>query len=376
MSGIYIHIPFCKTRCSYCDFFTQTDEKLKDLYIGALCNELILRKNYLNNETVETIYFGGGTPSRLSESDFNKIFNTIYKYYDIASDNEITIEANPDDLNSRYIDTLCSLPINRISIGIQSFNDDELSFLNRRHSAEDAKIAVLNCQSVGFKNISIDLMYGLPNQTGLIWKQNLHEALNLNIQHISAYHLIYEEGTKMEKLIQTGKITPLSEETSINMFSTMNSTLKEGGFIHYEISNFAKEGFLSRHNTSYWLGKKYIGIGTAAHSFDGKCRSWNVASIKNYIESITSGHLSFEREELTLKEKYNDYILTRLRTIWGADTNEIEKLFGKKLLSYCLDNISTYIKNEDVDHSGNKIKITEKGLFISDRIMSDLMYIG
>jgi len=374
MAGIYIHIPFCKTRRSYCDFYSQTSEAGIKQYVNAVCSELEFRKTYPENEPIETIYFGGGTPSRLSTSDFGKIFDVIYKIYETDSIKEVTIEANPDDLNAEYIGSLVQLPFNRISIGIQSFNDTELAFLNRRHSAEDAKTAVKRCKEAGFRNISIDLMYGIPHQTLKTWEESLNEALDLNVQHISAYHLIYEEGTKMYTLMKTGRLTPLDENSSIEMFSLMNSLLEENGFIHYEISNFAKEGYFSKHNSSYWCGKKYLGIGASAHSYDGKERSWNIASIKKYMEGINNGHPYFDSETLSLKDKYNDYILTRLRTMWGANTYEIEKLFGEKLLSYCLHNLSKYIISEDAEQINGQIKITPKGLFISDRIMSYLMY--
>jgi len=375
MAGIYIHIPFCKTRCSYCDFYTQTDTKHKDTYVDAVCKELILRKDYLNKESVQTIYFGGGTPSLLSLSDFEKIFETINRNYSVNDNNEITLEANPDDLNDSYVSILRKLPFNRISIGIQSFDDKELKFLDRRHTGTEAENAVKRCREAGFNNISIDLMYGLPNQTLNTWESNLQKAVNLNIQHISSYHLIYEEGTKMHKLVTNGTISTLSEGLSIEMFSLMNNYLKEKGFMHYEISNFAQKGFFSRHNSSYWTGDKYLGIGASAHSFNGESRSWNIASITDYIRQATIGTLTPDIEFLSLSAQYNDYILTRMRTMWGANFDEIEKDFGEKYADYCMKNARKYLESKDVEIRNRQLLITEKGLFISDSIMSDLMYI-
>lgn len=375
MAGIYIHIPFCKTRCSYCDFYTQTNAMQKDAYIDALCKELVLRKDYLHKKTIQTIYFGGGTPSQLSQEDFEKIFEALNTVFELDVDSEVTLEANPEDLDDEYIAMLRSLPFNRMSVGIQSFDDTELKFLNRRHSAHKAKTVIAKSQDAGFDNISIDLMYGLPSQTLDVWMRNLEEAINLNVQHISSYHLIYEEGTKMYRLMTQGAINTVSEDLSTEMFSLMNSCLKEKGFIHYEVSNFAKEGFLSRHNSSYWTGEEYLGVGASAHSFDGKSRCWNVASISKYIKGIHEGSALIETEILSDKTRYNDYVLTRMRTMWGADTVEIDKLFGEEMLDYFLVNIEKYLNAGDVRRLKDKLIISEKGLFISDGIMSDLMYV-
>lgn len=376
MAGIYIHIPYCKTRCIYCDFFTQTGMKEKSQYLLALCNELNIRKDYFDGELVETIYFGGGTPSQLSLSDFKVVFDTIYNNYEISPQAEITIEANPDDLNDAYVKgELFHLPINRISIGIQSFIDDELVFLSRRHKAQKAIDAVKRCQDNGFDNISIDLMYGLPNQTIDMWDYNLNKALLLDVKHISAYHLIYEEGTKLYRMFEAGSINAVGEDTSLEMFSLLIDRLEAGGFMHYEISNFAKEGYFSRHNSSYWLGKKYLGIGSAAHSFDGKNRSFNVASIDRYIYEIGQGRVPSEIEVLNPKTAYNDFILTGMRTIWGVNLELLEKNFGADMLKYCLNNVQKHLEGGFVSKEDNILKLSRKGIFISDSIMSDLMYI-
>lgn len=375
MAGIYIHVPFCKTRCIYCDFYTRTDLSLKENYISALSKEIELRKDYLAGETVKTIYFGGGTPSQLSLYDFERIFGAINNTYIVASDAEITMEANPDDLTGTYLESLKVLPFNRLSIGVQSFDDNELKFLRRRHSAEKAKDAVRKAQSIGFNNISIDLMYGLPNQTMDIWKRNLEEAINLNIQHISSYHLIYEEGTRLYRLFKQGDVKAVDEDLSVAMFSVMIDTLSDAGFEHYEISNFARNGLYSKHNSSYWLGDKYLGLGPAAHSYDGINRAWNVASIKKYIEGIGQGKPAIETEYLDLSTQYNDFILTGMRTMWGVNLIELEKRFGPKLNNYCMQNVRKYIEEGFVTNTDNRLKLTRKGIFISDGIMSDLMWV-
>lgn len=375
MAGIYIHVPYCKTRCIYCDFFTQTNQASQLDYVSAVCRELEIRKKYIQNELVRTIYFGGGTPSLLLESEFRQIFNTIFSEFEVAEDAEITLEANPDDLAEEYLLSLQNLPFNRISIGIQSFNDNELKFINRRHTAQEAMNAVKRAQKAGFNNISIDLMYGLPNQSIEIWKKNLQTAISLDVQHISSYHLIYEEGTKLYRLFKKGEVSEVEEDLSLDMFSTMIEELSKVGYEHYEISNFAKNGLYSKHNTSYWQGEKYLGVGPAAHSFDGNDRALNIASIPKYIAAIEEGNPKVEVEKLDVASRYNDFILTGLRTMWGIDLNELDKKFGTKYLEFCLKNAKKYINLEDVILENSKMKLTSKGIFISDGIMSDLMWV-
>lgn len=376
MAGIYIHVPYCKTRCIYCDFFTRTDISSKSDYVSSLCKEIALRKDYLGDKQIETIYFGGGTPSQLSQQEFSDIFRTINQYFNIAPNAEITLEANPDDLSDGYISMLRSLPFNRISIGIQSFNDNELTFLKRRHSAQRAKEVVKQCQQAGFQNISIDLIYGLPNQTMEIWQQNLTEAIELNVQHISSYHLIYEQGTKLYRLFKQGDVKAINEDLSVEMFSLMIEKLSEAGFEHYEISNFAKNKLYSRHNSSYWLGKPYLGLGPAAHSFDGTNRAWNIASIPKYIQGIENNIPNIEVEILDANTRYNDFILTGMRTIWGVNLAELEKHFGQKMKHYCIENVQKYINQGFVSGENNILKLTRQGIFISDGIMSDLMWVN
>lgn len=374
MAGIYIHIPYCKTRCTYCDFYTLTNESQIDAFVVALCAEARMRKKEIT-EPVKTIYFGGGTPSRLHKDHFERIFETLFSHYSIEPDAEITVEANPDDLSDDYLRMLAQLQVNRLSIGIQSFDDGELKFLSRRHTAQQAADAVKKSQQQGFHNISIDLMYGLPGQTTEIWKQNLNQAIGLNIQHISSYHLIYEEKTRMHRLLKAGKIQPVPEETSTEMFALLIDTLTAQGFIHYEISAFGKEGYFSRHNTAYWQNKKYLGLGPAAHSFDGDNRYRNVASLNRYIKSMESGLPEREKEPLSLQEKYNEFILTGLRTMWGVDLQDLKLKFGGHFHDFCLENAQRYIEKRLLRTEDGKLKLTREGIFVSDGIMSDLMWV-
>ena len=375
MAGIYIHVSFCKTRCIYCDFYTRTDMSPRNSYVEALCREIELRKDYTGGEKIETIYFGGGTPSQLSYNDFTRIFDTIGRHFEVSEDAEITMEANPDDLRPQYFDSIRSLPFNRLSIGIQSFNDNELRFLKRRHTAIDAKEAVNRSREAGFENISIDLMYGLPGQTMNIWQSNLYEAIALDVQHISSYHLIYEQGTRLYRLFKHGNVKPVDEDLSADMFAAMIERLSKVGFQHYEISNFARNGLVSRHNSSYWLGAKYLGLGPAAHSYDGQNRAQNIASISKYIESIGQDIPPTEIEYLDMNTRYNDYILTGMRTMWGINLVKLEELFGKPMKEYAMRNVQKYIGQGFVTNKDNTLKLTHKGIFISDGIMSDMMRI-
>jgi len=372
MAGIYIHIPFCKTRCIYCDFYKETDESRMDAFGEALCTEAVLRKNEVP-EPVKTIYFGGGTPSRLSKQAFGKIFETLFSFFPIEKDAEITLEANPDDLSEDYVHLLRKLPFNRISIGIQSFDDRQLRFLSRRHSARQAIQAIKLCSQAGLDNISIDLMYGLPGQTSEMWEKTLRQACDLDIQHISAYHLIYEKQTRLYALLQKGSVQPVTDEASTEMFSMLIDTLAQNGFEHYEISNFARNGKYSAHNTSYWKNEKYIGLGPSAHSYDGENRSWNIASLGKYIAAIQSGKLLQETEKLTSAQKYNEFILTGLRTMWGVDLNLLKEVFGQELFDYCLQNARKFIREGLLVSKDNSLMLTREGIFISDGIMSELM---
>ena len=388
MAGIYIHIPFCKKRCVYCDFFSSTHSKYKDSYIEAICKELNIRGNYLQNETIETIYFGGGTPSQLNVNDFKKIFQTLSSRHVEHSRNtfhlspimEITLEANPDDLTPAYIDSIRDLPFNRISLGVQSFNDRELEFLNRRHNAENAIKAIKHLQERGFKNISIDLMYGLPGQNEADWRKTLTQARALFVQHISAYHLIYEEGTPLYNDLQKGLIRPVDEELSVHLFEILMDELTETGFEHYEISNFAQPCYHSKHNASYWNGTHYLGIGASAHSYNGLSRQWNVSSIPKYIELVMNQEFNEKQlqtpesfEIIDEKTAYNDFVLTRLRIKEGIGLPELISLFGEEKKIYCLRQAQKHINNQSLELSDNWLCLTKEGIFISDGIMSDLL---
>ena len=375
MAGIYLHIPFCKTRCIYCDFYSTTRSELITRYIHALCNELEMRKEYLKEEKIETVYFGGGTPSQLGEEDFQQIFKAIQKHYGLEDCREITLEANPDDLSQEYLKMLSFLPFNRISMGIQTFDDATLQLLNRRHNATQAIEAVKHCRQAGFQNISIDLIYGLPGETDQRWTQDLQQAVSLDVEHISAYHLIYEEGTPLYKMLQQHSVSQVDEDSSLNFFSTLIDTLSAAGYEHYEISNFCKPGMYSRHNTSYWQGIPYLGCGPSAHSFDGGSREWNVASLNQYLSSVDQGQRQHETEQLDTRTRYNEYIITGLRTMWGISTEELKKKFGDRLSKYCLEQARSYLENGKLELHNDRLKLTREGIFISDGIMSDLLII-
>lgn len=375
MAGLYIHIPFCTKRCLYCDFFSNTEMKYKEPYLSAVIRELELRKDYLEGEPVETIYFGGGTPSQLQAADFSRIFEAIHRLFDVSPCVEITLEANPDDMTPGYIAGLQTLPFNRVSMGVQSFKEEDLRFLNRRHNREQALLAVDLCKKNGLENISVDLIYGLPGQTLEEWKQNLDTVIRLDIPHISAYHLIYEEGTALYKLKEAGKITPVDEDLSVALFTSLIDQLTANGYLHYEISNFARPGMLSRHNSSYWIGKKYLGIGPSAHSYNGQNRQWNISSLPGYLQAIDKGVPDIEIENLDINTRYNDFIITGLRTMWGIKFNEIQQQFGKDKLIYCQKQAAPYLKQGLLIEKDDTLTLSRNGIFISDSIMSDLLWV-
>lgn len=373
MSALYLHIPFCTQRCIYCDFFSQTEMAYRADFVEALIEEMRLRRDYLAGEAVETVYLGGGTPSQLTVEELARIFDGLARYFDLSACREVTLEANPDDITMDYLRALRHLPINRISMGVQSFDADDLVFLRRRHDREQAIRAVRLCQEQGLTNISIDLIYGLPGQTRMKWDVNLEEALRLDIPHISAYHLIYEEGTALYRLLEKGSIEPLEEDESLEVFSRLIDRLAEVGYEHYEISNFARPGYHSRHNSSYWEGKKYLGLGPSAHSYDGKSREWNVSSLPTYIRFIQEGTPEIEREVLSLKEQYNDYVITRLRTAKGIDLRQVELLFGADDAAYCRQQSSPFIKNGWLKSEEDRLVLSRRGLFLSDGVMRELI---
>ena len=375
MAGIYIHVPFCKTRCIYCDFYSTTRSEWKGRYIEALCKELEMRYTYLKGKPIETLYFGGGTPSQLDEKDFRKVFDTVRRVYGMENCHEITLEANPDDLCPEYLQMLSELPFNRISMGIQTFDDTTLKLLKRRHNAAQAIRAVELCRAHGFRNISIDLIYGLPGETTERWEKDLQQAIALDVEHISAYHLIYEEGTPIYKMLQKHQVEEVDEDSSVRFFTLLIDRLCEAGYEHYEISNFCLPGLHSRHNSSYWTEKQYLGCGPSAHSYNGISRQWNVASLDKYIEGISSGNPTFEVEELDLYTRYNDFVITHIRTQWGMPLPKLGKQYGEELYKYCLRMATPYLQQGTLEIKNDTLKLTRKGVFISDGIMSDMLWV-
>ncbi len=375
MAGIYLHIPFCKRRCIYCDFFSTTRNEEKSRYVQALCKELELRKGYLDGEEIETIYLGGGTPSQLSPDELGTIFAYIYKVYNVKKNAEITLEVNPDDIATDYVHALRALPINRISMGIQTFHEDTLKVLHRRHTARQAIEAYNLLREAGFENISIDLMYGLPGETLQQWESDIKQAIELHPEHISAYHLIYEEGTVLWKLREQHQVSEADEDLSLSMFKTLINQLTDVGYQHYEISNFCLPGLHSQHNSSYWTGKKYMGCGPSAHSYNGVSRQWNVASLDAYINGITNNKPDYEIEELDIYTQYNDFIITRLRTCWGVPLSQLHIKYGDDLYHYCLRMAKPHLERCTLTKENEILRLTSKGIFISDNIMSDLLWV-
>ena len=375
MSAIYLHIPFCKSRCIYCDFYSTTRTELKRHYIHALCRELEIRRDYLPQEPVRTVYFGGGTPSLLEEADFRQIFQTLDVVYGLQEAEEITLEVNPDDLTPTYADMLSTLPFNRVSMGIQTFDDATLKLLNRRHTSRQAFDAISYLRHAGFNNLSIDLIYGLPGETDLRWESDLRQAVALDVEHISAYHLTYEEGTPLYRMLKTQRIKEVDEDSSLRFFTKLMDTLAAAGYVHYEISNFCKPGMHSRHNTSYWQGIPYLGCGPSAHSFDTRSRQWNTSDLDTYIEAIGQGNLSCHTELLDNTTRYNEYIMTRLRTCQGISLDDIARLFGIPLQRYCRQNATPYLQARLLRQEDSRLCLTRQGIFVSDGIISDLMYV-
>ena len=375
MSGIYIHIPFCKQACHYCDFHFSTSMKKKEEMVLAIAKELQIRKNEFQNEAVETIYFGGGTPSVLQISDLRFLIEEVYKNYNVAENPEITLEANPDDLSSERIIELSKTPINRLSIGIQSFFEDDLVMMNRAHNSVEAKKCLEEATQY-FDNISLDLIYGIPGMSNEKWKQNIEKALSFGIPHISSYALTVEPKTALNKLIQSGKIAKPNDESAQEHFAILVETLEANDFIHYELSNFGKANYFSKNNSAYWLGKKYLGIGPSAHSYDGVSRSWNVSNNSLYLKSIHEGKLPNEIEVLSIADRYNEYIMTGLRTIWGVDLNRIKAEFGIEYLDYLQKQAQKFLNDDLLSIDDNILKPTSKGKFLTDGIASDLFYLN
>ena len=371
MAGIYLHIPFCKQACTYCDFHFSTLLKNKPELVKAICKEIELRKDYLATKKIESIYFGGGTPSLLSKEELQNIFTTLSNYFVWDKQIEITLECNPDDLTKEKLQELKTTGVNRLSIGLQSFNDEELKWMNRAHTAEESETCVKLAQNIGFDNITIDLIYGSKFQTIESWKQTLQKAIDLNVQHISSYNLTVEKKTKLGIDVLKGKEKEVDDEKSAEQFLIMIEMLEKNGFIHYEISNFAKTGFIAVHNGNYWKGEKYLGLGPSAHSFNGNTRQWNVANNNTYIKALNEDGAYFEIENLTPENRYNEYVLTGLRTIWGCDIAYIQNNLGAAYAKHFIDeiekqNISLYEKENTV------YRLTKKGRLLADKIAMDL----
>jgi putative oxygen-independent coproporphyrinogen III oxidase len=375
MAGIYLHIPWCRKVCIYCDFHFSVSMRNKDELIKCMIREIGMQKDYLGPETVDTIYFGGGTPSVLNPDEINSIIDRVKSVFVISGDPEISIEVNPDDLSLPYLRELNQAGINRLSIGIQSFNDYDLEWMNRRHNGIQALRCIEDSREAGFENISIDLIYGLPEMDTEKWKENLIKAFSSNIRHLSAYHLTLENKTVYSHKIKKGLMKEPDEIAGLAQFEILMDMAGERGFEHYEISNFSLPGYYSRHNTSYWLRKPYLGIGPSANSFDGHSRQWNIKSNSGYIKSINAGIIPFEHELLDTKTDYNEYILTSLRTIWGVDVRYIANKYGNLYHDHFMKEAAGLLEQEKLTKTGNKIKLSRKGKFFADGIMSQLFYV-
>ncbi|GIZ16064.1 radical SAM family heme chaperone HemW [Capnocytophaga catalasegens] len=376
MYSLYIHIPFCKQACHYCDFHFSTTLKRKTELIEALCKELILRRQEAVHSELQTIYFGGGTPSLLTSNELEKIMDTIYQHYKVSEKAEITLEANPDDFSNQgnlslSFEKIKQLKINRLSIGIQSFFEEDLQLMNRAHTAWQAQ-TILQEASTFFDNITIDLIYGIPNMSNDRWIKNIQKALDAGVPHISAYALTVEPRTALEKLIHKGKIPHINEEQTYEQFFLLKNILEEKNFIHYELSNFGKEGYFSKNNTAYWEQKPYMGIGPSAHSYNGKERSWNISHNIKYIQAISANIRPCETEKLSIYDSYNELILTGLRTQKGISLVQIESLFGKEFHSHLLREANNYLQEELLLIDNKHLKTTNKGIFLSDGIASNL----
>lgn len=373
MAGIYIHIPYCKKLCFYCDFYHLISVDDNTAFINALVKEISLRKEYLSGEKVSTIYLGGGTPSVFSAKETETILNSINRSFDVTEDCEITTELNPDDINSGYIRDLRKLGINRISLGIQSWKDPVLKMLNRRHDSAQAVFALKETLNAGFENVTIDLIYGIPGMSLDEWESNLDFSFSFAIKHLSAYHLTIEKGTVFGKMLDKGLITEIDEDESVAQFNLLIEKAESAGFIHYEISNFGKPGYFSIHNSNYWKQVNYLGLGPSAHSFNGYSRQWNLRDVKGYIKAVNTGKSFFESEDLDMRTRFNEYIMTSLRTMWGIDLEYVEQMFEKEGYDYVM-NLSGKFKDYGLMKQEQKsLVLTNQGKLISDNIISEFI---
>jgi oxygen-independent coproporphyrinogen-3 oxidase len=375
MSGIYIHIPFCKQACHYCDFHFVTSARHQSRMVTALQEEIQLRKEEFASTTIKTIYFGGGTPSVLNTTDIQEIISSIYNLFNVDDQPEITLEANPDDLTRQKLDQLAQTSINRLSIGVQSFHAHDLKLMNRAHDAVEALESIMLSRK-RFPNISIDLIYGIPGLTDNQWRENLYRAIELDIPHISSYALTVEDNTALKKFIDKGVIDKVDDEQAQRQFNILVDVMQLHGYQNYEFSNFSKPGFFSQNNTAYWTGKSYMGIGPSAHSFDGKRRAWNINNNIKYMQTIERGELPQEVEQLTTVDRYNEYIMTGLRTIYGVSLSHVEDEYGVKFKDYLLKQAAGYLKDHLLYMHDDKLLVTRKGKFLSDGIASELFMVN
>ncbi len=375
MAGIYVHIPFCKTICNYCDFYSITGNNYKERFIQSVIREAELRADYLSGEKVETIYFGGGTPSVLKASELSLILEGLYRFFDIIELPEITVELNPDDIDLVYLKELKKAGFNRLSFGVQSWNDEVLKILGRRHNSNQSEEALVNSEKADFENISVDLIYGIPGFNYKSWEKDLEKTFRYNIKHLSAYHLTIERGTLFSRMKKAGKLNEINEEESNELYNLLIEKAKENEFIHYEISNFAKEGWFSKHNSNYWKQIPYIGLGPSAHSYDKVSRQWNISDVGKYISAIEKDRLFFRKEELDLKKRFNEYIMTSLRTIWGIDLEYVEQNFEKEVYDYLINLSRKFIDYGLMRTDGKTMQLTNTGKMISDNIISELMMV-
>jgi oxygen-independent coproporphyrinogen III oxidase len=374
VAGIYIHIPFCRQKCHYCNFFSLASQKNLSAFTDALLLEMAARKEYLTGETVKTIYIGGGTPSLLPVDDINRISEKIHELFEVESDAEITLEANPDDISPDYLQQLKSTFVNRLSIGIQSFFADDLHYLNRVHDQHQAHRVIKEAQDAGFEKLTIDLIYGIPTLTDEKWEKNLNYFFETGIQHLSAYALTVEPRTALAHLIGKGKLTAVDELQSVRHFERLIQKMEEEGFVHYEISNFARPGHYSKHNSIYWLGGHYLGLGPSAHSFNGLSRQWNVSNLAQYIRQAGVEGSVDEIEILSKAQHYNEYVMTSLRTSWGCDLEHIENVFGKNMKAHCFKEASKFIAMQQLRTEGSRLFLTNKGKLYADGIAASMFF--
>lgn len=374
MAGLYFHIPFCRQKCHYCNFYSLASRKYRDEIFEGLLKELEIQRNYLEKEKLDTIYFGGGTPSLYDPLMIEELIRKAIEIYGINPNPEITLEANPDDIMPQWLEKLCKTRVNRLSIGVQSFHDDDLKYLNRIHSGKEAYKAIKLAKTFGFNNLGIDLIYGIPTLTQDSWKVNLEKASQLEAPHISAYALTVEPGTALDQFIRKGKYKETDDGVAHQHFDIIAEHLVQEGYEHYEISNFALPGKYARHNTSYWTGGKYLGIGPSAHSFNLKSRQWNVSNMKAYLDGLATGNLNFDKEFLTENQKLNEYIMTSLRTLWGIDLKKIESNFGQEYNHGIRNAAAKYINSGRLKISNHRLLLTAQGKFFADGIASDLFF--